>query len=312
MTSDDKLLDAYSQTVIGVVEKVGPTVVSITGQGQRQLGQVGGSGVIFTPDGYIATNAHIVQAAAQLEVSLMDGRSYPVEVVGTDLATDIAVLRINEHDLPYAEFGDSSKLKVGQVVIAIGNPLGFSSTISAGVVSAVGRAMRGQTGRLMENIIQSDVALNPGNSGGPLVDSRGKVVGINTAIIMGAQGISFSIPTNTANWVIGQLMKQGRVRRGYLGVAAQDRPIAQAAARQLGLKEARGVEVMGVERGGPAAKARLSAGDIIVALNDEQVASVDDIHRFLNEWPIGKPLKVQIIRGVEAGEVTVTPEEAEG
>jgi S1-C subfamily serine protease len=306
---DGELLDAYSQAVIGVVEQVGPAVVSISVSGRRRRGQGSGSGVIFTPDGYILTNAHVVQGAARLEVSLTDGSTNQAEVVGADPATDLAVIRIHARDLPFAEFGDSSSLRVGQLAIAIGNPLGFSSTVSTGVISALGRSMRSQAGRQMENIIQSDVALNPGNSGGPLVDSHGRVIGINSAMILGAQGISFSIPIDTARWVVGQLMTVGRVRRGYLGISGQNRPISQPVARKLGLSQASGVEVMGVEPGGPAAKAGLREGDIVYSLDGKPTATIDEVHRFLNEWPIGQALEVGMIRGRDFRTLTLVPDE---
>ncbi len=308
---DGELLDAYSQAVIGVVERVGPAVVSIAIKGRRRA-EGAGSGVIFTPDGYILTNAHVVRSGSRLSVRLMDGRTYEAQVVGVDTPTDLAVIHIDASDLPYAELGDSALLRAGQLVIAIGNPLGFSSTVSTGVVSALGRSMRSQTGRLVENIIQSDVALNPGSSGGPLVDSHGRVVGINSAMILGAQGISFSIPINTAKQVIGQLMTVGRVRRGYLGIAGQNRPLNRNLSRRLGLEQASGVEVLGVERDGPAALAGLREGDVVLALGEQPVEGVDDIHRFLDDWPIGRPLPVRVLRGLELRTLEVTPGEAPG
>src|SRR6185312_1181125 len=223
--SDGELLDAYSSAVTSVVDAVGPAVVSISvrgpdtrGPGWGRRGGGSGSGVLFTPDGYILTNAHVVRGGGRLEVALTDGSTHPAQLCGADPATDTAVIRIEGTGLPHAQFGESARLRVGQLCIAIGNPLGFSSTVSAGVVSALGRNMRAQDGRLMENIIQSDVALNPGNSGGPLVDTRARVIGVNTAMIFGAQGISFAVPIDTARWVVGQIMTQGRVRRSWLGI----------------------------------------------------------------------------------------------
>src|SRR6058998_1891350 len=231
---DRELLDAYSEAVIAVVERVGPAVASVSVAARREGGLPAGSGsgVLFTPDGYLLTNAHVVRGAKRVGVSLTDGSTLEASVVGADEPADLAVIAVDGSRLPYAELGSSANLRVGQLVVAIGNPLGFSSTVSAGVVSALGRTMRATSGRLMEGIIQSDVALNPGNSGGPLVDSRGRVVGINTAMILGAQGLSFSVPIDTAQWVLGQLMTTGHVRRGYLGIAGQNLPLARGTARR--------------------------------------------------------------------------------
>jgi S1-C subfamily serine protease len=283
--TEGEALDAYSRAVVDVVERIGPAVVSIGRMSKR--GPAGaGSGVVFTPDGYVLTNAHVVAGSDALEVSFTDGTTSAARVVGVDHATDVAVVRAGDGRSAapaVAPFGDSSRLRVGQLVIAIGNPLGFSSTVSAGVVSALGRTMRSRDGRAMEGIIQSDVALNPGNSGGPLVDSRGRVVGINTAIILGAQGISFSVPIDTAKWVVGELMTKGRVRRAWLGISGQNRPVGRELARKLGLSHASGVEVTGFDERGPAARSGLRAGDIVVALGDLPVASIDDIHRALQD-----------------------------
>ncbi|MCU1283321.1 MAG: periplasmic serine protease, partial [bacterium] len=234
--SDGELLDAYSSAVTSVVDAVGPGVVSISVRespsndgdpraAKRRRSGGAGSGVLFTPDGYILTNAHVVRGGGRWEVALTDGSTHMAQLCGADPATDTAVIRIEGTGLPHAQFGESARLRVGQLCVAIGNPLGFSSTVSAGVVSALGRNMRAQDGRLMENIIQSDVALNPGNSGGPLVDTRARVIGVNTAMIFGAQGISFAVPIDTAKWVVGQIMSQGRVRRSWLGIVAQNRRI---------------------------------------------------------------------------------------
>src|SRR5919201_3984220 len=245
-SSDEELLDAYSHAVTTVVDTVGPAVVSVS------LPRGGGSGVLFTPDGYLLTNAHVVGRARSVKIGLPDGSTHDGNVVGADPATDLAVAHIDGAHLPAAELGKSATLKVGQLVVAIGNPLGFSFTVSAGVVSALGRTLRAQDGRLMDAIIQSDVALNPGNSGGPLVDSHARVVGINTAVILGAQGLSFSVPVDTARWVIGQLMTVGRVRRGFLGLAGQVRPLPKRLARRLDLAVETGVQVMQVEASKPA------------------------------------------------------------
>ena len=308
---DRELLDAYSEAVIAVVERVGPAVASVSVAARREGGPPAGagSGVLFTPDGYLLTNAHVVRGAKRVGVSLTDGSTLEASVVGADEPTDLAVIAVDGSRLPYAELGSSAKLRVGQLVVAIGNPLGFGSTVSAGVVSALGRTMRATSGRLMEGIIQSDVALNPGNSGGPLVDSPGRVIGINTAMILGAQGLSFSVPIDTAKWVLGQLMTTGHVRRGYLGIAGQNRPLARGTARRLGLAEDAGVEVMRVERGGPAAEAGVVAGDVIVAADGEPVRSVDDLHRLLGRWPLAGALPLRILRAGELVTVDASPRE---
>ncbi|MGZ3405935.1 MAG: S1C family serine protease [Polyangia bacterium] len=315
--SDGELLDAYSSAVTSVVDAVGPAVVSISvrgpssdGPGRGRRGGGSGSGVLFTPDGYILTNAHVVRGGGRWEVALTDGSTHPAQLCGADPATDTAVIRIEGTGLPHAQFGESARLKVGQLCIAIGNPLGFSSTVSAGVVSALGRNMRAQDGRLMENIIQSDVALNPGNSGGPLVDTRARVIGVNTAMIFGAQGISFAVPIDTAGWVVGQIMTQGRVRRSWLGIVAQNRRIDPRVKRHLDLLQESGVEVMSVEPTGPAAAAGVRDGDIVLALDGRPVQSVDDVHRTLTQWPVGKPLPLAALRRLERLDVVALPTEA--
>jgi S1-C subfamily serine protease len=266
-----------------------------------------GSGVIITPDGFVLTNNHVVEDSSSLEVSLTDGRSFAAQVIGADPATDLAVIRISDSSLPAAELGDSEGLRVGQLVIAIGNPLGFQSTVSAGVISALGRSLRSQTGRLIDNVIQTDVALNPGNSGGPLVDSRGRVIGINTAMIFMAQGISFAIPINTARWIVSELVMHGRVRRAYLGIGAQSRPVNRRLQHRLALKVQSVVEVATVEQGGPAARAGLRRGDLIFALGEQQVATVDDLHRLLTKWPAGRPVEVEMLRDGHAERILVVP-----
>ncbi len=302
-TSDLELLDAYSRAVIAVVDEVGPSVVSINvGVRRRGYGQDisgAGSGVILTPDGYILTNSHVVRGATRVEVILTDGRLFEASPVGEDPPTDLAVIRLNASGLPFAMLGDSADLRVGQFVIAIGNPFGFQSTVSTGVISALGRSLRGVEGRLIENIIQTDLPLNPGNSGGPLVDSRGRVIGINTAIVSIAQGISFSIPVNTAKWVVSQILTQGHVRRGYLGISGQRRPLDRRIIRFFNLPSEHAVEVVTVDPAGPAARSGVHAGDLIVLIDEQVVASVDDLHRFLSERPIGEPATLTIIRGSE-------------
>ena len=313
--SEVELLDAYSRAVTTVVDTVGPTVVGIAVRHPANAGmpeqQAVGSGVIFAPDGYILTNDHVVQGADAISVILQDGESLGASLVGTDTATDLAVLRANGSGLPYATLGSSAELKAGQLVIAIGNPLGFQSTVSTGVVSALGRALRSREGRLIENIVQHTAPLNPGNSGGPLVDSRGRVVGVNTAIIVMAQGIGFAIPVDTARWVVSQILTHGRVRRGFLGLVAQQRPLGRRLSRFHQLKSDQGVEVISAQRAGPAARAGIQPGDLIVLVNGQTAESVDDIHRILADWPIGKALPVVIIRGQEKVEVSVEPAEPE-
>jgi S1-C subfamily serine protease len=308
-----ELLDAYSRAVIAVVDAVGPAVVRV---GARKAaygdipGQEGaGSGVLIAPDGYILTNEHVVQGAASLSVTLHDGTALDAELVGTDPATDLAVIRANGSGLPYATLGDSGKIKAGQLVIAIGNPLGFSSTVSTGVVSALGRALRSRDGRLIENIIQHTAPLNPGNSGGPLVNSQGRVIGLNTAIIAMAQGIGFSIPADTARWVVSQILTHGHVRRGYLGITAQAQPLNRRLVRFHHLQNNYGVEVVRSDPDGPAVTAGIKEGDLIVSINGQKTESVDDIHRILAEWPEGNSLSIVIIRGQEHIDINVTPVE---
>ena len=306
--ADVELLDAYSKAVVHVVEKVGPAVVAVTVRGARGRGG-GGSGVLFTPDGYVLTNAHVVAGAREMRTTLTDGSEHTATLVGTDPATDLAVIRIDGTHLPHAELGSSASLRVGQLVVAIGNPLGFSNTVSAGVVSALARSMRAQDGRLIDPILQTDVALNPGNSGGPLVDTHARVVGINTMIILGAQGLSFAVPIDTARWVIGQLMTVGRVRRGSLGLAGQVRPLPKRLARRLELAVDSGVHVMQVEPGKPASRGGLLPGDIIVAIDGKPVRNVDEVHRLLDAGSIGRKLPVKAVRGNDLVDLEVTPAE---
>jgi S1-C subfamily serine protease len=314
----DHALDAYSRAVVSVVEKLTPSVVSIkmthearasTPRGVVPFDMTGaGSGVIIAPDGYILTNSHVVHKSKGLEVSLSDGKTYPADVVGEDSDTDIAVLRIPAFNIKAAELGDSDKLRVGQLVIAIGNPYGFQASVTTGVVSATGRSMRSQTGRLIENVIQTDAALNPGNSGGPLVDSRGKVVGINTAVIQSAQGICFAIPINTARWVAGLLIKEGKIKRVYLGIKGMNRKLDRIEARSRGLSNEFGVEVHEVPSGGPASRAGMRTGDIIVSINGNSVQSVDDIHRYLTRVEVGTNLKIKVLRTGETLELNAVVE----
>jgi len=311
-------LDSYSRAVTNVVAKLGPAVVSIrvrkkaSDQPRRwpNEGEGSASGVIIAPDGYVVTNSHVVEGADEIEVSLADGSDFGAHLVGRDSATDLALVRVTGSGLPIAQLGDSSKLKVGQLVIAIGNPLGFQSTVTAGVVSALGRSLRSRSGRLIENIIQTDAALNPGNSGGPLVDSRGLVVGINTAIIQFAQGICFSIPVNTLRWVVSLLIREGKVTRGYLGISGQMVPLPVRVMRYYLLKNESGVQVMNVAPHSPAQAAGLREGDIIISLGQEPVAGVDDIHHMLTGDVIGKKLDMIVLRNFTTRlEMTITPAE---
>jgi S1-C subfamily serine protease len=313
--SEEIILDAYSQAVTGVVERVGPSVVHIAvfhqGQARTREGIVpferggAGSGVIIAPDGYVLTNSHVVQGASRIEVGLEDGRQFPATLVGADVHTDLAVVRVNEGGLPAARFGDSSKLKVGQLVIAIGNPFGFQATVTAGVVSALGRSLRSEKGRLIDDIIQTDAALNPGNSGGPLVNSHGEVIGINTAVIQHAQGICFAIPGNTARWVAGLLIKEGRVRRAHIGIAGQTRPLPRRLVFDLRLAADTGVEIISLVPGSPAAEAGLRPGDVLVAIEEITVADADDLHRYLTRHPEERRATVRILRDGALREVPI-------
>ncbi len=315
--SDVELLDAYSRAVINVVETVGPAVVGISidrkvrGHGPEQAPEQAGagSGVIITPDGYILTNDHVIHDAHQLSAVLADGRTLKASLVGTDPGTDLALIRADDSGLSYAMLGESAELRVGQLVIAIGNPFGFQSTVSTGVVSAMGRALRNREGRLIENIIQHTAPLNPGNSGGPLVDSRGRIVGINTAIIAMAQGIGFAIPASTAKWIVSRLLTEGRVRRAYLGIAGRQRPLHRRLVRFYSLNKEQAVEIISVNSQSPADRAGLKEGDLIVAINEQPVSSVDDLHRFLSEWPIGQAINLTILRGQERIKIEVIPAE---
>ena len=302
--TDIELLDAYSRAVTTVVEAVGPAVVSIsvgreTPEGNGVEPIAAGSGVLLTPDGYVLTNHHVVRDANRVQLSLTDGTILGAVPVGSDPPNDLALVRANGSGLPYAALGDSSTLKVGQLVIAIGNPLGFQSSVSTGVVSATGRAMRSLDRRLIENVVQHTAPLNPGNSGGPLVDSRGRVVGINTAIIAAAQGIGFSVPSNTASHVVSQILTYGKVRRGYLGLTGRQRQLSRRRVRYFDLPRESGVEVASLDPGGPAGKAGLQTGDIVVGMNGQPVESVDDLHRLLSEVAVRDLARLDVLRGTE-------------
>jgi S1-C subfamily serine protease len=325
LVDDLALLDAYSRSVVQVVEDLGPTVVHLSRlerfrdprrpESSAQEGQWGrtgsGSGVLLTPDGYVLTNAHVVHGATRLEVGLADGSTTTARVVGEDLATDLAVVRADASGLPAAALGNSERVRVGQLVVAIGNPLGFEATVTAGVVSALGRSLRSQSGRLIENMIQTDAALNPGNSGGPLVDSAGRVVGVNTAIIQGAQGLCFAIPSNTAAWVTGQLINTGRVRRVYLGIVGQPQPLPRARARALRLVEESAVRVREVAPDSPAAAAGVLPGDLLLAVNDGPTPTIDDVYRRLAGVVVGQAVPLRVLRGGETREFTAIAEEAQ-
>ena len=304
--SDAALLDAYSEAVTRAVEAVSPSVLNI------EVGERGGSGsgFVLTPDGFALTNSHVVGGARAVKVRLADGRSVPAPVVGDDPDTDLAVVRFEAAGLVPVALGDSRRLRPGQLVIAIGNPYGFQCSVTAGVVSAVGRALRSRTGRLMDNVIQTDAALNPGNSGGPLVTSRGEVVGVNTAVILPAQGICFAIPIHTAQFVVGRLIKDGRIRRGFLGLGGQTVPLPRDVVRRHGLGSDSGVLVVSLEEREPAAAAGVAEGDVIVGLGDQPVATIDDLHRLLADGPIEVRTALVVIRRGERATLEVVPRES--
>ena len=296
---DEELLDAYSSAVVGVVAAVSPSVVHVQVRGSRggQLAHGSGSGTILSPDGIVLTNNHVVEGAAAIELALNDARRMPARILGRDADTDIAVLRAETSDrLPAARLGNSKKLRPGQIAIAIGNPLGFESTVTAGIVSAVGRSLRAQNGRLIGDVIQTDAALNPGNSGGPLVNSRAEVIGVNTAVILGAQGICFSVASNTAQHVLTQVLQHGRVRRARLGVAGDRVGIPQRLKVKTRLTQEAGVRVVEVQPGSPAHTGGLVPGVVIVALDGDVVTGIDDIARLLDGTRIDKRVAVRILR----------------
>jgi len=331
-SGDAALLDSYSRAVTAAVERVSPSVVNVEvhqtlrpASGRGRSGERaaeprerrgGGSGFVFTPDGLILTNSHVVHEATRIEVTLADGRRAPAHTIGDDPATDLAVIRIDASGLQAVPLGDSQQLRPGQMAIAIGNPYGFQSTVTAGVISALGRSLRSYSGRLIEDVIQTDAALNPGNSGGPLVDSRGQVIGVNTATILPAQGICFAIGINTAKFVASRLLRDGRIRRSYIGVSAQTVPIHRRVVRFYGLARETGVVIVGIEDRSPARAAGLREGDVIVALgvandNDDQpVAGVDDLHRLLTDAQVGARCSLTVIRHTERLTLAIFPEEA--
>jgi S1-C subfamily serine protease len=314
---DATLLDAYSRAVTGAVERVSPSVVNIevhtagrTRSGEPRERRGGGSGFVFTPDGLILTNSHVVHDASRMEVTLADGRRMPASAIGDDPASDLAVVRVDEPGLTAAALGDSQNLRVGQLVVAIGAPYGFQSTVTAGVVSALGRSLRSYSGRLIDDVIQTDAALNPGNSGGPLVDSAGRVVGVNTATILPAQGICFAIGINTAKFVASRLLRDGRIRRSYIGVSAQTVPVHRRVVRFYDLPKESGALVLSVEENSPAKRAGLRDRDIVIALEGKPVAGVDDLHRVLTDVRVGVGSVLTVLRQTEKLELRIVPEEA--
>lgn len=318
--SDDALLDAYSRTVIGALERVQQAVAFIsverrlpgTPSGRDSRGARGGtgSGFLFTPDGYLLTNSHVVHGATHITVTLADGAKFGADLVGDDPGSDLAVLRIGSPEpLPHVELGESSKLRVGQIAIAVGNPLGLAQTVTTGVVSALGRSLRSNSGRMIYDVIQTDAALNPGNSGGPLINSAGQVIGVNTAIIPGAQAICFATAIDTAKWVIMQIFAHGRVRRAYIGVAGTTRPLSRRVQRYFGLSVESGVHVMEIVKGSPAALGGLRTDDTIVAIDTLAVQDVDSLQRTLDASRIDKPVNVTVLRGAQRLAVTLTPVE---
>lgn len=304
---DGELLDSYSQTIAAVANRVAPSVVNIRVEGRRGAG--GGSGFIIARDGFILTNSHVVQGARKLEVTLHDARSFPAQVLGEDPETDLAVIRIDAPGLEHVRLADSAKIRVGQIAVAIGSPYGFHQTVTAGIVSALGRSMRAESGRLMDDIVQTDAALNPGNSGGPLVNSAGEVIGVNTAVILPAQGICFAIAANTAQFVAAWLIKEGRIRRSSIGVAGQNVPLHPRVARFHKLPVSMGVLVAEVERGSPAELAGLREGDTIVGFKGQPMATIDDLHKRLVASEIGVPSAMMVLRGTEKLYLMVTPRE---
>jgi S1-C subfamily serine protease len=319
---DQALLDAYSRAVIDVVDRVGPAVVglavgnrpapsaSASERGREGARGGAGSGVVVAPDGLILTNSHVAGTASRVEVTTADGQHLKARLVGDDPDTDLALLRVDEAvTLPAAPLGDSKRLKRGQLVIAIGNPLGFESTVTTGVVSALGRSLRARTGRLIDDVIQTDAALNPGNSGGPLVSSHGEVVGINTAVIMGAQGICFAVAANTASFVLGELVRHGRVRRAFIGISAQQTAVPTRLRRAAGLAQQSAVMVGTVESGSTADRAGLKAGDIVLGLDEKTITGADDLIRALTGEKIGRSVTLDVLRGIERLSISLVPQE---
>jgi S1-C subfamily serine protease len=310
---DQALLDAYSRAVIDVVDRVGPAVVGLAVRGRNRAGQSrdgSGSGVVVAPDGLILTNSHVAGAAGRIEVTTADGQHLAARLVGDDPDTDLALIRVDEAvTLPAAMLGDSKRLQRGQLVIAIGNPLGFESTVTTGVVSALGRSLRARSGRLIDDVIQTDAALNPGNSGGPLVSSRGEVVGINTAVIMGAQGICFAVAANTASLVLGELVRHGRVRRAFIGISAQHAVVPTRLRRANDITQRSAVMVSAVEPASAAYRSGLKAGDILLAIDGNVITGADDLVRALTGDKIGRSIRLDVLRGTERLPISLVPQE---
>lgn len=305
--SDEKLLDSYSQTVSGVFQKASSAVVNIEVDHTRGYGN--GSGFVFTPDGFILTNSHVVHGARRMTVHFVDGRKMQARLIGDDPHTDLAVIRVDLGDLNFLTLGDSGRLRVGQIAIAIGNPYSFQCTLTAGVISALGRSMRSQSGRLIEEIIQTDAALNPGNSGGPLLSSSGEVIGVNTAIILAAQGICFAIPANTAKYIVAELMRSGFVRRGFIGIMVQNVKLPTGLISVGKTPVESGVMITGIEDNSPAERFGLRIGDVIIAEKEKIIASIDDLHRMLTTAAIAEMLNLTVIRDFEKITVAVVPQE---
>jgi len=304
------LLDAYSRAVISAVDRVGPAVLHLQISGAKDGSGGAGSGVVFTPDAYLLTNSHVVSGARKIQATFSDGRSLPAHLIGDDPDTDLAVLRLDGEAPSCAQLGDSRKLRVGQLVVAIGNPFGFQCTVTAGVVSALGRSLRTRSGRLIDSVIQTDAALNPGNSGGPLVAASGEVVGINTAIIGIAQGICFAISASTVEFVASRLIRDGRVRRCYIGMAGQNVPLPRRVVRFHELTRETGVRIQSTAPDGAARAAGLTSGDIIVAVDGIPVGDVDELHRLMTEERVGKPVPVTVLRQTQKLDIAVTPRES--
>jgi S1-C subfamily serine protease len=314
---DSALLDAYSHAVVSAAEKVSPSVAKIevtqkatarNGESRERHG--GGSGFVFTPDGLVLTNSHVVHNASKIELSLPDGRRFPAHLIGEDPATDLAVVRIDAPNLTAVQLGDSQKLRVGQLAIAIGNPYGFQYTVTAGVVSALGRSLRSYSGRMIDDVIQTDAALNPGNSGGPLVSSDGQVIGVNTATIMGAQGLCFAIGINTAKFVASRLLQRGGIQRAYIGVEAQTVPLHRRVVRFYDLAKETGVMVVGITAGSPAERAGLREGDVILAYAGQPVAGVDALYRLLTDTQVGAKNTITVLRHTERLDLAIVPQES--
>ncbi len=305
---DGPLLDAYSSALVEAVERVRPSVVGLEVRSGRGANG-GGSGFVLAPDGFVLTSGHVVERAESIRALLADGRDVPAALIGADAGTDMAVVRVDAGGLVPATLGNSHALRVGQIAVAIGSPYGFSCSVTAGVVSALGRSLRARSGHLIDNVVQTDAALNPGNSGGPLVDSRGRVIGVNTAAILPAQGICFAIPIHTAEVVAGQLIRDGRVRRAHLGIGAEPAPVPRALARHYGLASATGVRLNTIEPGSPAERAGLLPRDVIVACDDARVATIDDLQRLLTVSRVGREVRLRVLRLTEALDVVVVPDE---